>query len=193
MGAQRKKGKPSLHKHTMPDIKIVEGNWPVQLNGARRSRSFFLQFLSPQPSPFMSQPVHGVREASLGVTRGLLAAADQLPGPHALPAYSMSRATWQLSATFANSQYCRKREILSPSPCNPTTCNASLHTLLSRSLFRLPTKLRLHSPTLDYLGSPFSFLPPTRDVRSITVSSFFRNYVQGDERTAERRGYGCRH
>ena len=44
--------------------------------------------------------------------------------------HSMSRAMWQLSATFANSQSCKKREILSPDPCNPMTCNASLHTFL---------------------------------------------------------------
>ena len=41
--------------------------------------------------------------------------------------HSMSRAMWQLSATFACSQSCRKREILPPDPCNPMTCNASLH------------------------------------------------------------------
>ena len=29
--AQRKEGKPSLHKHTMSDIKTFEGNWPAQL------------------------------------------------------------------------------------------------------------------------------------------------------------------
>ena len=27
--AQRKEGNPSLHKHTMPDIKTFEGNWPA--------------------------------------------------------------------------------------------------------------------------------------------------------------------
>ena len=35
--------------------------------------------------------------------------------------HSTSRAMWQLSATFANSQSCKKREILSPDPCNPMT------------------------------------------------------------------------
>ena len=28
--AQRKEGKPSLQKHTMPDITTFEGNWPAQ-------------------------------------------------------------------------------------------------------------------------------------------------------------------
>ena len=44
----------------------------------------------------------------------------------------VSRAIWQLKATFASSQSCRKREILPPSPHNPKTCNASLHALPSR-------------------------------------------------------------
>ena len=43
--------------------------------------------------------------------------------------YSMSNAIWQLKATFATSQSCKKREILSPDPCNPMTYNASLLTL----------------------------------------------------------------
>ena len=47
------------------------------------------------------------------------------------------------------------------------TCNASSHTLPSRkplggTHFRLPTKLRHHSPTLGSLGSPFSIHPPNQ-------------------------------
>ena len=43
--------------------------------------------------------------------------------------HSMSNAVWQLRATFATSQPCEKREVLSPDPCNPMTYNASLLTL----------------------------------------------------------------
>ena len=55
-----------------------------QLNRARRSRSFSFH-LSPQPSPFLSQPFHGERKAVIAMTKGLLAAADQLPRPHSFP------------------------------------------------------------------------------------------------------------
>ena len=47
--------------------------------------------------------------------------------------HSMSRAMWQLKATFANYQSFKKRESLSPSPYNPMTCSASLHTSVSSS------------------------------------------------------------
>ena len=48
--------------------------------------------------------------------------------------HNMSRATWQLKATFATSQSCRKRAIVSPHPCSPTTNNTSLPTLFSLEL-----------------------------------------------------------
>ena len=48
--------------------------------------------------------------------------------------HNMSRAMWQLDATFATSQSCRKREILSPDPRSPVTHDASLPTLFSLEL-----------------------------------------------------------
>ena len=39
---------------------------------------------------------------------------------------------WQLKATFASSHSSKKREILSPCPYNPMTCNVSFPTLHSR-------------------------------------------------------------
>ena len=58
-----------------------ETGLPRRLNKACRSRHFFFT-LSPQPSPFLSQPVHGDRKAFLAVTNGLLAGADQPPRHH---------------------------------------------------------------------------------------------------------------
>ena len=80
--ARRKEGKPSLHKHTMPDIKTFDGNWPSQLNSKRAcgSRSFFFFSLTTTLS-FLSKTIHGERKAFLAVTKALLAAADQLPRP----------------------------------------------------------------------------------------------------------------
>ena len=82
--------------------------------------------------------------------------------------HNMSRATWQLNSTSASSQCCKKREILSPSPDDPMTGSASLHTLsspetLEETHFRLLTKLRPHSPTLDSLGSPLSIRLPDQE------------------------------
>ena len=48
--------------------------------------------------------------------------------------HSMSRAVWQLEATFANSQSCRKRAIASPNLCSPMTNNAPLPALFSLEL-----------------------------------------------------------
>ena len=48
--------------------------------------------------------------------------------------HNMSRAIWQLKATFATSQSCWKRAIVSPDPCNPMTNNVSLPTLFSSEL-----------------------------------------------------------
>ena len=48
--------------------------------------------------------------------------------------HSMSDAVWQLRATFATSQSCRKRAIASPDPCSPMTNNAPLATLCSLEL-----------------------------------------------------------
>ena len=48
--------------------------------------------------------------------------------------HNMSRATWQLKATFATSQSCRKRAIVSPDPCSPMTNSASLlHVVFIRT------------------------------------------------------------
>ena len=73
----------------------------------------------------------------------------------------MSRATRELNATFASSQSFKKREILSPSPYNPMTCNASLPTLSSREPLEhaLSSSDQASSPTLDCLGSPFHIRP----------------------------------
>ena len=59
-------------------------------------------------------------------------------------------------------------------------CTCCLCKIRWKTHFRLPTKFHLLSPTLDSLGSPFSIFPL---LKSIPISSFFRNYVQGDERT----------
>ena len=100
----------------------------------------------------------------------------------------MSRATWQLSATFANSQSLKKREILSPGPRNPTTSNASLHMLLLQDAVEDALwSSDQASPSLSHIGlfgqSIFPFFTQLGDLKSITVSSFFRHDVQGQERT----------
>ena len=59
----------------------------------------------------------------------------------------------QLCATFANSQSCRQREILSPGPCIPTTCKASLHTLPSREAVEdASSSSDQASPSLSHIG-----------------------------------------
>ena len=128
----------------------------IKLTGARRSRSFSF-ILSPQPSPFLSQPINGERRAFLAVTQRLL--WQRQPNNHAssISWHSMSRAMWQLNATSASSQSCKKREILSPSPHNPMTCSASLHTLLPREPLEdtllSSDQASPHFPTLDYVHS----------------------------------------
>ena len=47
---------------------------------------------------------------------------------------SMSGAIWQLKATFATSQSCRKRAIVLSDPCSPMTNKAPLPTLFSLEL-----------------------------------------------------------
>ena len=56
----------------------------------------FLYFLSPHPSPFLSQPVHGVTQGPLW---------QQQPSYQAsrITSRNTSRATWQLKATLASS------------------------------------------------------------------------------------------
>ena len=103
--------------------------------------------------------------------------------------HSMSRAMWQLSATFANSQSCNKREILSPDPCDPMTCNASLHTLPSREpLENTLSSSDQASPSLSHSGLLWQrinlpFFTQLMDLKSIPTHCFFRQYDQGDERT----------
>ena len=46
----------------------------------------------------------------------------------------MSKAIWQLKATFATFQSCTKRAIVPPDPCSPMTNNALLPTLFSLEL-----------------------------------------------------------
>ena len=105
-----------------------------------------------------------------------------------IPRHSMSKPIWQLSATFANSQSCKKREILSPDPCNTLTRNASLHTLPSRepledtlSVFRPNFASAL--PHWTIVAAHLPFFSQLRDLKSIPTHCFFRHYVQGDERT----------
>ena len=44
---------------------LKEAGQPTQLKRTRRSRSFSFISLSPHPSPFLSQPLHGERKALL--------------------------------------------------------------------------------------------------------------------------------
>ena len=48
--------------------------------------------------------------------------------------HNMSRAIWQLKATLATFQSCRKRAIVLPDPCSPMTNNAPVPTLFSSEL-----------------------------------------------------------
>ena len=67
--------------------------------------------------------------------------------------HTVSKAMWQLNATFANSQSCRKRKILSPGQYKPMTWNASLHTLPSREpLEETLSSSDQASPSLSHIG-----------------------------------------
>ena len=99
--------------------------------------------------------------------------------------HTMSRAIWQLKATFATSQSCRKRAILSQDPCSPMTNNASLPTLLSSELLDdteepfsdspefysiimcRPIKAHAFTASTEMLG-------PNRTNSLRTIGSFFR-------------------
>ena len=98
--------------------------------------------------------------------------------------HSISNAIWQLRATFATSQSCRKREILSPDPCSPMTKNASLPTFFSlelldkteeplsdcqefsSSIMCKPTKAHAFTASTGMLG-------PNRTSSLMTIGSFF--------------------
>ena len=71
MHAIEVKGRPSFRRRlaNVPTVtKSKDKDKPAQLKRACRSRSFFLYFLSPYPSPSSSQPVHGERKAFVAVT-----------------------------------------------------------------------------------------------------------------------------
>ena len=101
-----------------------------------------------------------VQEFVFNTVRGEHSCRDSRPlGSHTyyqasyISWYNMSRAMWQLSATFANSQSCKKREILSPVPCNPMTCNTSLHTSPSQEpLEDTLSSSSQASPSLSHIG-----------------------------------------
>ena len=99
---------PSLQTATMFTVKQIEGDRPA--NSAQRDTS-------PTSFPFCKR-----RRAQNPNQPRLLSTSYN-------SWHSMSRATWQLKATFATSQSCRKRAIVSPDPCCLMTNNASLPTL----------------------------------------------------------------
>ena len=115
------------------------------------------------------------------MTAGLSAAPDYQAS--CISGHSMSRAMWQLKATFASSPARKERHQAHTTRRATHRCTHCPLESHWRTQFRLPTKLRLHSPTLDSLSSPFPIPLPNCGLKSLTVSSFFRNYVQGEERT----------
>ena len=137
-----------------------------------RNLCLSLQTLSP-PSPLLSQPVHGEREAFLAVTEGLLAATAPPAGPLAFPGTNTSRAVWQLKATCASSQSSRKREIFSPDWSCPITIRARLSRLRSHcSNEEVPSLSVHHSTSLSQaglFGQPYFHMSPETDCRLIQL------------------------
>ena len=131
---KRKEGTPSIHKHTMSKHQNSEGDWPAKTTQKGSPLTFLLLHFS-QHNPLLSC------HSPSTVREGLISW------------HSMSRAVWQLKATFPSSQSCTQREILPPGPNNPMTCNATLHTLSSRE----PQEDTLSSsdrasPSLPHIG-----------------------------------------
>ena len=99
--------------------------------------------------------------------------------------HRVSNAFWQLRATFATSQSCRIREMLSPDPCNPMTHSGSLPTLpsyeplddteeplsdrqaFSSAIMCRPSKAHAFTVSAGTLG-------PNRTNSLRTVGSFFK-------------------
>ena len=78
----------------------------TKLNGARRPRSFSF-ILSPQPSPILTQPVHGERKAFLAVTKGLVGLSLSMASGHPpqqvlFPARPPPRGTNQLPTVITS-------------------------------------------------------------------------------------------
>ena len=91
--------------------------------------SLSLQFPSPQPSPLLPQPVHDERKALLAATEGLLTTQPRYKAS-CISWHNISRAMWQLKATFTSSQSSRKRD-LQPDWSRPVASGARLSTLRS--------------------------------------------------------------
>ena len=99
---------------------------PAQLKTACRSHSFFL-FSHHISTPLESQPVHGERKANLAVTLRLLWQHHPTTRPHAFPGTTHPGQCNNLTPPSQAPNPSGR----SPSPYNPMTCSASLHTLFS--------------------------------------------------------------
>ena len=117
-----------------------------QLNRARRSRS-----VSTTISVFCHSPSTVSERLFLLCRRDFWQRRNDCQGPFN-SRHGMSKAM-HFNTTFASSQSCRKGDILSPSPYNPMTCNASLHTWPSREpLEDAFSSSDQASPALSHLG-----------------------------------------
>ena len=107
--------------------------------------------------------------------------------PHTFPG-TACRAMWQLSATFCQLPFLQEKRDLVTKPMQPddvqrlvTQC--AFMKAAGGHIFILQPSFAFTLPHWILWAAHLPFVPHTKDLKSITISSFFRNYVQGEERT----------
>ena len=107
------------------------------------------------------------RESTHAVTAGL-SVATPTTRPHAFPGTTGPGPCDSLVPPSPNPNPARQvrdhvTRPMQPDDVQRICCTCCLPEMRWKTHFRLPTKLRLHSPTLDSSGSPFSILPPNSE------------------------------
>ena len=140
-------GTPSFHRHSVPNTKFLEGNWPGSTTQKGSQHTFLLLHISHHILLLCCHSPSTVRKRLCccdSSTRELLWHSEHkergesrdsaLPLPTSLISWhERSIDKWQLDATRPSSQSSRKREITSLDLSCPMTSRAMFSTLCSQS------------------------------------------------------------
>ena len=159
-------------------------------NSTQKGSSLTFLLLLTRTLAVLPQHVHGGRKAFLAVTAHL--AADPLPRP--IQFLVQGHVTIQChlcQLTQGKERFCEPKDV------QRVVALPSREPLGGR-IFVFRPSFAFTLPHWTLWTANFPFVPQTRDVTSITASSFFRNCVQGEQRTllediSREEGYGCQH
>ena len=139
-------------------------NEPLRIVQQTRGQEGPLQFLTPHPCPFLSQPVHGDRKAFLAVTNGLSGSSNPATRPHALPGTTYPRPVRRKGVPFPGGLGTCEGGLERPHRPAPQHSEQGsplcVRTSSSEQCLRLQSMTQRRCPSQGFPGNPYLHLSP---------------------------------